>query len=108
MDAHRPYLQLINQLFDMQRKLKEQDTLGLMRNLKRMRESLEALGYIWHDPSGEKYAETRTDCDATFIGSSAGEVYIHEVIKPIVRFRQGPSTHIVQRAIVLVQSAPSS
>jgi hypothetical protein len=109
-------LDLINQLFEVEKKvnsLDEQNSIG--RNLEKLKSLLEAglfnmsgsmdkIGFVYHNPLGEEYSETRTDCDATISGSNTDNLTIVEVIKPIIRYKSGPMTTIVQKAVVIVQS----
>ena len=108
------YLDLINQLFELEKKLEDQldDNRALARPLERMKrlfaEDLPAqgetpLGLVLHNPLGEKYADTRTDCDASVAGEGNGPLRITEVIKPIVYLRGGGHNQIVQRGVVIVE-----
>lgn len=107
------YLDLINQLFELEKKLEDQleENRGLARPLERMKrlfaEDLPAhgdvpLGLVIHDPLGEKYTDTRTDCDASIAGEGSGKLRITEVVKPIVYLRGGGHNQIVQRGVVIV------
>lgn len=109
-------LDLINQLFEVEKKvnsLNEQNSIG--RNLEKLKSILESglftlpgsmdkVGYVYHNPLGEDYNETRLDCDATISGESTDNLTIVEVIKPIIRYKNGPISSIVQKAIVIAQS----
>ena len=64
------------------------------------RSTFEEMGYQIHNPSGEPYNETRTDCEASIAGSKVDNLVVAEVIKPIVR-RQGV---IIQKGVVIVES----
>lgn len=99
-------IQMVNQVFEMERKLSKIDTSsgpqrGLQRSLRRMKQTLQDLGYSYHDPIGESYDETRTDCDASISGVETENLVIKEVIKPIIR-EGGNFGRIVQQGIVIV------
>lgn len=99
------FLYLINQVFDMERKVhKLSESNSLARNLDRMKAKFTEMGLELVNPLGEPYSETRTDCEANISGSSSDNLYITEVIKPIVRLRNGGASMIVQKAVVIVES----
>ena len=104
-DATPPaFLRMINQIFDMEKKVgKLQESHSLSRNFRRIRQDLEELGYRYHDPIGESYDETRTDCEASITGVSTQNLVISEVIKPIILFEQDGFVQIIQRGIVIVE-----
>jgi len=97
-------LQVLNQVFDMERKLEQNGgNRSLERNLRRIKQSFEQLGLQYHNPIGENYRETRTDCEATISGNSLNNLTITEVIKPIIRLEIEGFSQIVQRAVVIVE-----
>ena len=112
----RPFLDLLNQVFEIEKKvaaLTEPNSIG--RNLNRMRSWFErelvfasggqpvTYGFTYRNPLGEAYNETRTDCDASIAGGSAENLVITEVIKPIVWLSlNGQPGSIVQQAVVVV------
>jgi hypothetical protein len=118
----RPYLDLINQVFEIEKKsnaLTEQHSI--QRNVRNMRNWLEreiiwpsagqpiTLSFTFHNPINEPYSETRTDCDASIAGSGTEDLIITEVIKPIVWLAIGSERKsIVQQAVVVVESKSSS
>ncbi|MEM9985913.1 MAG: hypothetical protein AAF804_12555, partial [Bacteroidota bacterium] len=66
-----PYLTIINQIFDLQKKVQDlSQAKSLGRNLTRMQGAVTELGFVWHDPTGENYDETRTDCEASIVGET--------------------------------------
>ena len=98
------YLYLINQVFDMERKVdKLTERNSLARNLDRMKSKFAELGLEIANPLGEPYNETRTDCEANIAGESSEGLVITDVIKPIVRLRSGGAGIIVQKAVVIVE-----
>lgn len=107
--SSKVYLEMINQIFEIEKKVdKLSERNSISRNISRLQDILENLqdgvGFIYHNPIDEPYDETRLDCDANIAGESAENLVITEVIKPIIRYKQGGHTRIVQKAVVIVQS----
>jgi len=105
------FLDLLNQIFEIEKKLERiQESNSISRNVNKLRELFETelnqqgVGLTYHNPLGEPYSETRTDCDASISGESTENLAIIEVIKPIIRLKQGGFNQIVQKAVVVVQS----
>ena len=111
------YLDFMNQLFEIEKKsnnLKEDNSI--QRNINKMKGILEeeffkgsnTIGLTYHNPIGESYSETRTDCEATIAGSEVDNLEIIEVIKPIIFYAYRDNEKIikviVQPAVVVVQS----
>jgi len=101
----REMLEMANQVFDIEKRAQKMDDgHKLDRNLRRMKEALERVGILIHDPLGETWEETRTDCEATISGDSLESLVIQEVIKPIIRLRDNRILHMIQRGVVIVGS----
>lgn len=107
----KPYLFMLNQLFELEQKIgKIQESNSLQRNIDRLKDffETEALsdgqGLVFHNPIGEKFDETRTDCEATISGTGHINLEIIEVIKPIIYIKYGQTQMIAQKGIVIVQS----
>jgi len=111
------YLDFMNQIFEIEKKtacLKEENSI--QRNLNKMKGILEeeffkgssTIGLSYHNPLGENYSETRTDCEATIQGTEIENLEITEVVKPIIfySYQDGGKVLkiIVQPAVVVVQS----
>lgn len=95
-------IEIINQIFEMDKKSKNNGLDKFQRNIERLNFLLEAEGYSYHNPIGEKYNETRTDCQATII-NDAVELIISDVIKPIIYFKDSQGiTTIIQQARVII------
>lgn len=98
-------LRLLNQYFELEKKMKLKKDSAYDRQMTRMAETFGELGFELHDPLMEPYNDTRTDCEASITGNGKGQLYISEVIKPIViRNEEGRKT-IIQKAVVIVESA---
>ena len=94
---------ILNQLFQLEAKLSRRDDAdSLFRHIGRIRELIADAGLAYENPLGQRYCETRTDCDATLVGPATGDLRIVEVIKPVVLWRQSDDELVVQRAVVIV------
>lgn len=108
------YLDIINQLFEIEKKatnIKEDNSI--YRNTNRIKGLIEEglLGghsFTTHNPIGEDYKESRTDCEATISGTGVDDLEIIEVIRPIIFYTQKENENtyktIAQPAVVIVQS----
>lgn len=111
------YLDFMNQIFEIEKKstnLKEENSI--QRNLNKMKGILEEeffkgttiIGLTYHNPIGEIYSDTRTDCEATIAGIGVENLEITEVIKPIIFYAYQENEKImkviVQPAVVIVQT----
>ncbi len=101
----RQLIPIVNQLFDMERKLDRMgpETSSLKRNIERIKRYLTEMHIHYHNPIGENYDETRTDCEASISGESIDGLSITEVIKPIIYQHIHGMNQIVQQAVVIVQ-----
>lgn len=108
---HRHYcymnpLYIINQLFEMQAKMKEAaQSFNLERNFNRLFTLFEEEGFIIQDPTGEAYSETRTDCEASISGRMGSKMKITRTIKPIVYQQKDGSLQLLQKAVVIAENA---
>lgn len=111
------YLDFMNQIFEIEKKssnLKEENSI--QRNINKMKGILEedffkgstTIGLTYHNPLGETYSDTRTDCEATIAGTGVDNLEIIEVIKPIIFYAYQENEKIikviVQPAVVIVQT----
>jgi hypothetical protein len=115
------YLDFMNQIFEIEKKsanLKEENSI--QRNINKLKGILEVeffkgsltIGLSYHDPIGENYSDTRTDCEATISGTGVENLEIIEVIKPIIFYAYQENEKviklIIQPAVVIVQSKNSN
>lgn len=111
------YLDFMNQIFEIEKKATNlKDENSIQRNINKMKGIMEeeffkgttTIGLSFHNPLGETYTDTRTDCEATISGTSVENLEIIEVIKPIIfyDYQENDKTMkvIVQPAVVIVQS----
>jgi hypothetical protein len=97
-------IQILNQIFEIQQKAESQNFAdAIERNLRRIISLLEEEGLELYNPLGEKYTNTRTDVEANLIGNEEKNLFITEVIKPIIYTIQG-ERQLLQKGVVMVQS----
>jgi hypothetical protein len=112
---HKPYFELLDQLFEIERKLENiKESNSISRNLNKMKDIFETnlfsnstsseIGFTYDNPIGESYNETRLDLEASIAGNSTENLFIKEVIKPIIRYKSGGSTLIARKGVVVVES----
>lgn len=98
-------LKVINQVFDLERKVTSKEEFApLNRNLGRIKDTFGEMGISWASPLGEVYNDTRTDCEASIAGESSENLFISEVLKPIVWVKDGGLNYIIQKAVVIAES----
>ncbi len=98
------YIQLINQLVEIKQKVLQEDLeKKFERNLNRVFSIIENEGFICQYPLGEKYNETRTDCEANIIGNESKNMIITQVIKPIIYKKTPEGLSLAQKGIVMVE-----
>ncbi|MFN0083431.1 MAG: hypothetical protein ACKVOM_13055 [Ferruginibacter sp.] len=97
-------LAIINQVFEIKNKINNLAEPALFeRNLNRLYAIFEEEGYIIHDPTNEAYEATRTDCEASIVGSAAGKMKITKTLKPIIYQKLQGNVQLQQKAIVIVE-----
>lgn len=61
-----------------------------------------------HDPVGEPYSETRSDCEASIAGESIDDLVIVQTMKPIIRRVMkegtGESSIVIQKGVVVARN----
>lgn len=101
-----PLVQIINQVFEIQHKLKELDKAdSFERNFNRLAHIFKESGLIMHDPTGENYVESRTDCEASITGDVRKPMKIAKTLKPIIYQSEGSQLQLLQKAVVLVSNS---
>ena len=98
-------LHIINQLFEMQAKIKEKGiSKDFERNFTRLFTVFEEEGYIIQDPTGESYSETRTDCEASISGRMSSKMTITRTVKPIIYQKKDGGVQMLQKAVVIAEN----
>lgn len=110
----KAYIDILDQIFEVERKVEAiLEPNSLIRNINRLKEIFESIsssgtdaeaGLTYYNPIGEPYSDTRTDLEASIAGDSAENLFITEVIKPIIRYRRGGSNLIARKGVVVVES----
>lgn len=96
--------QVINQLFEIQYKIKELGQAGSFeRNFNRLFSIFEDDGFIIQDPTNEMYNDSRTDCEASIVGNLSSKMKIIKTLKPVIYKKVDNSLHLIQKAVVLVE-----
>ncbi|MEY2828712.1 MAG: hypothetical protein RIQ33_570 [Bacteroidota bacterium] len=96
---------IINQVFEIESKLKQEQIADKFeRNFIKIKQTFEENGFTYHNPIGEKYTETRTDCEASISGSVGNNMKIIQVIKPIIHHIENGKNILLQKGIVIVEN----
>ena len=97
---------LINQIIEIKQKISDEKLdKKFERNFNRIFSLLEEDGFICQYPIGEKYNETRADCEATIIGTESANMVITQIIKPIIYKKTPGGCTLAQKGIVMVEKA---
>jgi len=97
-------LQVINQLFEIQYKIKELgQAASFERNFNRLAATFEEDGFIIQDPTNEAYNDSRTDCEASIVGTMSSKMKITKTLKPIIYKKADGAVQLIQKAVVLVE-----
>lgn len=106
METVASHLKIINQFFEIEKKLAHlPGAENTQRHFVRIREHFHELGYQIHNPLGESYPDTRTDCEASIAGASTDHLIVAEVIKPIVHQKHDGIVSLIQKGVVVTKSA---
>ena len=109
------YENLIDQIFEIEKKTEKiQESNSINRNINNLKDiftninsyvnSYETGGYVYHNPIGEPFEDTRIDCTATIAGESSNNLIVSEVIKPIIYYRKGDINIIIRKGVVVLSS----
>jgi hypothetical protein len=98
-------VKVLNNLFEIERKLTLHGDHGsISRNVEKIKDAIRDTGYFYEDPTGQAFRETRTDLEATISGDRIENLYVSEVMKPIIRCGLHELSMVVQKGIVVVQA----
>lgn len=104
-DTIADHLRIINQFYEIEKKLGTvPGAEGIQRNVTRIKALFADMGYQIHNPLGEPYPDTRTDCEASIAGTSSENLVVDEVIKPVVHYPHDGVLRIIQKGVVIVKS----
>lgn len=92
---------IINQLFEIEKKTAEHDFDALDRNMKRIYHELEELGYKIINPMGTAYDERDASIEASILNPKSTK--ITKVLKPVIYKMENDSYTLLQKGIVIVE-----
>ena len=95
---------MANLVFELEKKLTDNNSPGLKRTVQRMRDVLDEAGILILNPMGEPYQETRTDLEANIVAPAKGVLYIVDVIKPVLYTQDQQGKALLQKGVVIVGS----
>jgi len=95
-------LNIINQIFEIEKKSKDNNLSIFDRNFERIYHELEAMGYSINNPIGESYDFRDTSLDANLVGDSLKPV-ITKVLKPAIFQKDDESNILLQKGIVIAE-----
>ena len=99
-------IQLINQLVEIKQKIVSENLENKFdRNFNRLFFLLEDEGFIIQYPLGEKYNETRTDCEASIVGETSEKMFITQTLKPLIYKKNNDEINLIQKAVIIVEKA---
>jgi len=106
IELPKALLTVLNQLYELEQKLKRQgDPSTTQRNIMKMKDAFEEMGLYYEDPMSQTFNETRSDLEANISGPKTDNLVVVEVIKPIIRHGSRAYSRVVQKGIVVVESA---
>lgn len=94
-------IDLINQIYEIQRKADEINAIQFKRNFERIFVELEEMGYHIQIPINKKYNENDTSIEGMLLHNNSD--MIKKVLKPIIYKKEGDSVVLVQKGIVIVE-----
>ncbi|MCI3936612.1 hypothetical protein MQX03_05345 [Chryseobacterium aahli] len=95
-------LNIINQIFEIEKKSKDQDISIFERNFERIHHELEELGYSVNNPIGKLYDSRDTSLEANLVGNSSKPI-ITKVLKPAIFQNDGSGNILLQKGIVIAE-----
>lgn len=109
VEVPRFLLTVLNQIFEMERKLElHGDAAGVTRNLERLKSLLQDEGLFYENPMGSRFDETRTDVEASISGGGVENLFVVEVHKPVIRYGNNDFSRVIQKGIVVVKTADAN
>ena len=92
---------IINQLFEIEKKASEQDLDIFERNLRRIFHELEEMGYKIVNPIGNIYDERDTSIEANILNATSSK--ITKVLKPVIYKVENDVSRLLQKGVVIVE-----
>lgn len=99
------YIQILSQVAEIRQKITRLNLLPeFERNFNRIFSLFENEGLVCKYPMGERYRDTRTDCEASVSGKPGKNMVVTKVLKPIVHEKSGNEMVLVQKGVVIVEN----
>lgn len=95
-------INIINQIFEIEKKAKEQNLNIFDRNVERIYHELDEMGYHIENPLGKFYDERDASIEANLVGNSS-HPKITKVLKPAIFEKDSDNMALVQKAIVIAE-----
>ncbi|MCL9806242.1 hypothetical protein NAT51_11960 [Flavobacterium amniphilum] len=95
-------INIINQLFEIERKAKDQNIAIFERNFDRIKNELDTLGFIINDPIGKIYDPRDTSIEANIVGNSSSPKVV-KVMKPAIFQKDGEGILLIQKGIIIAE-----
>lgn len=97
-------IKVINQVHEINKRAKREHLANIERSCERVKNMLAEDGVIIHDPVGEKYDSSRTDCEANIITANVlKELTVTDVIKPVIYVSRNGKREMIQQGLVIVE-----
>ena len=97
-------IKVINQVHEINKRSRREQLTNIERSCERVKNMLAEEGIIIHDPSGEKYDSSRTDCEANIIGGNVlKDLTVTDVIKPVIYVSRNGKREMIQQGLVIVE-----
>jgi len=93
--------EIINQLFEIEKKVTDNNLDILDRNIQRIFHQLEEMGYQVVNPVGKRYDERDASVEANIL--NAGATTITRVLKPIIYTVDSGNYTLLQKGVVIVE-----
>ncbi len=93
---------MANLVFELEKKLNDNDSPGVRRNVQRMKDVLDEAGILYLNPMGEPYEDTRTDLEANITSGGNGRLFVLDVIKPVLYSQAETCKALLQKGVVIV------
>lgn len=96
-------VEVINQIFALETKLKKADQSSYNRYFERIGTEFENLNFRVINPLGKPYRNEMTDIEANVMGDLNKNSKITKVLKPIIYQIDNDTAQLVQKGIVIVE-----
>jgi len=93
--------EIINQLFEIEKKVSDHNLDMLERNLTRIFHQLDEMGYQVVNPIGKRYDERDASVEANILNPNAQ--IITRVLKPVIYTTENGTYTLLQKGVVIVE-----